>query len=270
MNLLFLTSRGSGIGFGICQRLIDEFLTSYSLSSHLVLIPTTRTARKSQDTIAALQEHAKKAAETSSALRLRAGPNYDPKSTTKRIHILSVQLDLCNIPSIHQAARHLVNGTASGTSVNDDHWFESLVDVKIPRLDSVIFNAGIGGWTGLDWPRVISQILTRGIIEATTWPTFKAATAGLTVNPLATSKSNLATGSKAAPVLGEVFCANVFGHYLFARDLVPVLSRPADDPTPPGRIIWVSSVEAAWDSLSLSDFQAIKTKAAYELSLIHI
>jgi 3-keto steroid reductase len=66
--------------------------------------------------------------------------------------------------------------------------------------------------------------------------------------------------------MGEVFCANVFGHYLFAHAITPLLSRESSSPVPPGRIIWESSVEPTWKCHSLSDFQGIKTKAAYESS----
>lgn len=257
-----LTIGDSGIGFGICQRLINEFLASRSLSSHLILIATTRSAAKSQETVTALRQHCKAVAETSEPLRSRAGPDYDPKDTTKRIHILSVELDLCNLPSIHAAARQLTSGTI--TCASDNGSFESLVDVKIPRLDSVIFNAGIGGWTGLDWPLVTYQIFTRGIVNSVTWPTFKAATTGRRVNPLPESKAAADSTATTTPMLGEVFCANVFGHYCFAHVLVPLLSRAQDSPTPPGRIIWESSIEATSAFFSLADFQAVKTHAAYE------
>ncbi|KAK1776263.1 hypothetical protein QBC45DRAFT_419964 [Copromyces sp. CBS 386.78] len=256
-----VTGANSGIGFAICQRLIDEYLTTRSLTSHLVVIPTTRSVKKSQETIDALRRHAREFATTDDILRSRAGPNYDPRSVTKRIHILSVQLDLCNLADVHRAAEQLVNGTVSSpANDNDALYFTSLADVRIPRLDSVIFNAGMGGWTGLDWPKVFHNIFTKGLVQATTWPTFKAATAGHVVNPLPDVKE------EKVPEMGQVFCANVFGHYLFAHKLVPLLSRSESDPEtiPPGRIIWESSIEPGWKNLELSDFQAIKTNAAYE------
>ncbi|EAA29563.1 hypothetical protein GE21DRAFT_9345 [Neurospora crassa] len=254
-----VTGANSGIGFAICQRLIDEYLVTRSLTSHLVVIPTTRSVKKSQETIDALRQHAREFATTSDILRSRAGPNYDPRSITKRIHILSVQLDLCNLADVHRAAEQLVNGTVSSPADANDVYFTSLTDVRIPRLDAVIFNAGMGGWTGLDWPKVFHNIFTKGLVQATTWPTFKAATAGHVVNPLPDAKD------EKVPEMGQVFCANVFGHYLLAHKLVPLLSRSEFDSTiPPGRIIWESSIEPGWKNLSLSDFQAIKTNAAYE------
>ncbi|KAJ4293803.1 3-keto-steroid reductase [Collariella sp. IMI 366227] len=257
-NTLFVlvTGGNSGIGFGIGERLIDEYLTTRSLSSHLVLIPTTRSVKKSQETIDGLRKHTKEFAASSEVLRSRGGPDYDPRQTTRRVHILSVQLDLCSIPSIRRAASQLVSGAV--TSLSDDDDFVSLVDVKIPRLDSIIFNAGMGGWYGLDWAKVFKHIFTKGLVNATTWPTFKGAIGGYMVNPI--------TGKKEEdkPQMGEVFCANVFGHYLFAQRLVPLMSRPASSTIAPGRIIWESSVEPDWECFTADDFDAVKTDAAYE------
>jgi 3-keto steroid reductase len=125
-------------------------------------------------------------------------------------------------------------------------------------LDSVIFNAGIGGWYGLDWSKVFHNIFTKGLVSATTWPTFKGALSGQTITPIQGAKGD------DTPQMGEVFCANVFGHYVFAQRLVPLLSRPASSTLSPGRIIWETSVEPDWECFSLDDFEAVKTSAAYE------
>ncbi|KAK0628954.1 hypothetical protein B0T17DRAFT_606418 [Bombardia bombarda] len=264
---VLVTGANSGIGFGIGQRLIDEYLTTRSLSAHLVLIVTTRSTKKSQETVNGLRQHAKAFAATSTALQSRVGPDYDPdRHATNRIHVLSVELDLCNLSTIRRAADLLVDGTLSSPCRGDDAaHFEPLINVKIPRLDSVIFNAGVGGWTGIAWSLVAQNILTKGLVQAVTWPTFKAATAGHVVNPLPDAPT------KDTPKVGEVFCANVLGHYIFAHLLQRLLSRPqqsttADNepPLPPGRIIWESSIEPCWDNLSLDDFQGIRTNAAYE------
>jgi len=186
------------------------------------------------------------------------------------VHLLSVQVDLCNLPSIRRAANQLISGTLSTPSdlPNEDNAFETLVDVRIPRLDSVIFNAGIGGWYGLDWPKVFHNLFTKGLVSATTWPEFKGALAGHVIDPITGKKG---VGSGDVPQMGEVFCANVFGHYVFAHRLAPLLSRPAANDTsenaailPPGRIIWETSIEPDGSHFSLSDIQATKTKAAYE------
>lgn len=169
---------------------------------------------------------------------------------------------------MHAAAAQL----AGGTLALDGHDG----GVRIPRLDAVIFNAGIGGWTGVNWLKLAHHFLTAGWVQATTWPTFKVATAGATVDPLARKQQkqqqaggggdNDKDNSKPA-VVGQVFCANVFGHYLFAHAILPLLSRrqgDGDADIPPGRLIWESSIEAGRDHFRAGDLQAVETAAPYE------
>lgn len=66
----------------------------------------------------------------------------------------------------------------------------------------------------------------------------------------------------AKPRLGEVFCACVFGHYLLAHQLLPLLSRPRRSTQPPGRIVWSSSVEAVRDTFDSSDIQSLHPSSA--------
>lgn len=251
----------SGVGLGICQRLIDEFLNTRSLTSHLILIPTTRDTRKSAETTAQLRSHLRKTA-ASAKLRARGA---DPADTTARVHVLSLQLDLCDFTTVHAAASQLV----SGTLALDGH--EG--GVRVPRLDAVIFNAGIGGWTGVNWFRLVHNLFTAGWVQATTWPTFKVATAGQTVNPLKQKKQQAGGGdnndkdNNKAAVVGQIFCANVFGHYLFAHAILPLLSRrqgDADIDIPPGRLIWEGSIEAAREHFRAGDLQGVETAAPYE------
>ncbi|KAF3061783.1 3-keto-steroid reductase [Daldinia childiae] len=226
---VLLTGANSGVGLGTGQRIIDEFLASRSLSSHLILIPTTRSVSKSRDTILSLRAHLKKTAKTSQQLRSRAGHDYDPQTAISRVHILSIQVDLCDLRSIYGAAKQLVHGTVSDPT--------GLVkDVKIPRLDVALFNAGIGGWSGLDWILFAKQFLQVGLVQCCTFPVFKKALPAATLDQkklLGDSAANLKTPP---PELAEVFCANVFGHYILAHELLPLLSTAVQAPIRSKRI----------------------------------
>lgn len=255
--------------------MIDQFVALHpSPSDHLVLITTTRSAAKSKATTDLLRQYLKAAAASKSTVH------------PSRIHLSNVELDLCNLPTIYAAAERLrfsplsIYTGADSATPSSPH--------KIPRLDSVIFNAGIGGWTGIDWANLGTNVLYDGIQQATTFPTCKGSVGGLLVDPMTGKEvknedgSNSAEvydkgdkGDKSERVMGQVFCANVFGHYVFAHEILPLLQATGDGTAHkpsaigpgPARIIWESSVEAeGWDNLSLDDFQAVRTIAAYESS----
>ncbi|KAM0331569.1 hypothetical protein ACHAQA_003247 [Verticillium albo-atrum] len=251
---VLVTGANSGVGLGIAERTIDEFLASRSLSSHLILIPTTRDLRKSRETIESLRAHLHKTATSSKALAARAGPSYKPQDTIDRVHLLSVQLDLLDLHSTYAVSRQLVHGTVSDPTDKDDTQY------KIPRLDAVILNAGIGGFKGVNWFKLAWRLVTRGIVYMCCFPDYKIGIPGL----LAPQKP-AHPDQPAPPPLGQVFCANVLGHYILAHELLPLLSRDSTE-IPAGRIAWTSSIEPVSSSLDLDDFQGIKSDDPYSSS----
>ncbi|KAK8084948.1 3-keto-steroid reductase [Apiospora hydei] len=259
---VLLTGANSGVGQGICQRLIDDFLATRSLSAHLVLIPTTRSPQKSRETIDSLRAYLAKAARTSTKLRSRAGSDYDPESAVARVHLLAVEVDLCKLPSIYDAAAKLLGGQVrdpTGVVAGGQ-------DLKIPKLDAVLFNAGYGGWDGIRWFEFARQFFTVGLVQSTTFPSFKSSQAGHTL-PLQEVPGNKSDDEDGAgqPRLAEVFCANTFGHYVLAHELMPLLTR-SDPSEPAARVVFTSSIDAEERHLDLDDFQGFKSTAAYESS----
>ncbi|KAF4421110.1 ERG27-3-keto sterol reductase [Fusarium acutatum] len=198
---VLITGANSGIGLSIGERLIDEFLATRSLRSHLILIPTTRSKSKSLQTIQTLRDYAKKAVQSSTVLHSRVGSSYRWEDTVARIHVLSLQLDL---------------------------------------LDTVVFNAAYGGWSGVNYPKAVWTILTQGLVQSVTWPNFKMALPTALLN----EKRNYNYPKE--PLLGEVFTA-----------------RRSESETP-GRLVWSSSLEAVDSVLDMSDFQCFNGKGPYE------
>jgi len=155
-------------------------------------------------------------------------------------------------------------------------WGWGLSGIRLPRLDVIIMSAGTGAWIGVDWPTAIRLVLT-DLKQALTYPIFKVAKSGGVVKRQSTyqpTKPDEATQplvseqeSSDGPPLGEVFCSNVFGHYILAHELTPLLSRPVSPSSKfGGKIIWIGSIEVLPEHFSLDDMQGLKTSAPYESS----
>jgi 3-keto steroid reductase len=156
-------------------------------------------------------------------------------------------------------------------------WGWGLSGLRLPRLDVVIMSAGMGGWIGLDWVSVVRRVLF-DTVDALTWPTFKLPNPGAVVKHQSLLKSTKSSDKTAQPLLsgeqnpdepplGEVFCSNVFGHYILAHELTPLLSRPSSPSSHVGgKIVWVGSIEALAEHFSIDDLQGLKSFSPYESS----
>ncbi|KAJ5086566.1 3-ketosteroid reductase [Penicillium alfredii] len=218
---ILVTGANSGLGFSICCRLADEFLSTHPDSQSLTIIFTTRSSRKAEDTRRRLEKY----------LRSSSTP-----SAAERVQFVSENVDLTDLHSVRLLSRRLVQ--------------------TLPKLDAIVLNAGIGGWSGIDWPNAIWGVCT-DLLHQVTWPPYKLAPVGVLTNKQ--------TEGPEEPLLGYVFCANVFGHYMLAHNVAPLLQR-AQTPNGPGRVIWVSSIEATTKLFHVDDLQGLRTAAPYESS----
>jgi len=262
----------SGLGLSICLRLVDEHISKATTSSvggnaypqNLTIILTTRSASKSITTLSTLAAHLSK---------------YSPEQQ-ELVSFQPESVDLTSLLSVRRLARKLL---ADGRDEKEG---------GVPYLNAVICNAGIGGWIGIDWPRAIWTV-TVDLVQSVTFPTFKLSSVGnVTARQLPDSgygkenRGGLAgqdnagwndiangttgeTGSEhgeGEPPLGEVFTANLFGHYMLSHYLMPLLSSPSLPEPHRGRVIFTSSIESGISHFTLSDPQGLVSPAAYESS----
>ncbi|KAL8900365.1 MAG: hypothetical protein Q9207_005735 [Kuettlingeria erythrocarpa] len=231
-SYILVTGANGGLGYSICCRLIDEFILARPSSHSLRLIITTRDRAKGHDTIAKLKDH---------IFRTRKHHKTHGKTPlVAKIYLQAEQVDLCNLRSVQRLSNKLLH--------------------SIPKIDTIVLNAGTGGITGIDWPLAIWTVLT-DFLSALTYPTFKLSDVGERTRPQ--NSSTTAPGGEQEPVLGTVFCSNVFGHYMLVHAIAPLLSNSVGTP---GRIVWISSLEAYPSAFSISDIQGLSSPSAYESS----
>ncbi|KAH0345678.1 3-ketosteroid reductase-like protein, partial [Aureobasidium melanogenum] len=226
---VLVTGANSGLGFSTCCRLIDEFLHSRPQTQTLHLIITTRSSSKNKDTQTRLSAHLQKTLQKAD----KSTPGIS-KVLAPRIRISGEQVDLCNLRSVKELGEKLVQ---AGN-----------------RIDVLVCNAGIGGWKGLNWPSAVWSMMTDWK-HSCTYPTYKLGFVGSVA---------VQGNEEKDQQLGEVFTANVFGHYLLAHALAPLMK--GTESQEPGRIIWISSIEAYAHAFNPEDLQALTSDAAYESS----
>ncbi|KAG8530926.1 uncharacterized protein KY384_004283 [Bacidia gigantensis] len=227
-SYVLVTGANSGLGFSICERLIDDFIATKPSYQSLTLIITTRDANKSSQTVARLQRNVNR----------KSAQLESPLST--RITIQPERVDLTSLKSVYVLASNLTS--------------------KIPQLDSIILNAGIGAVTGLNWPKASWEVLTN-TVNGTTYPTYKITSIGDLTESQEAIDGTLEDEEKEVP-LGQIFASNVLGHYILTHLLFPILSAAPEG----GRIIFISSLEAYAHAFSLDDFQGLQTAKSYESS----
>jgi 3-keto steroid reductase len=162
-----------------------------------------------------------------------------------RVTLEPALVDLCTLSTVFSAAEKLAS--------------------RVPRLDVLICNAGIGGWDGLDFWGAWRQFLNEGIVAMVSRPNYKICRVGASTRLQLTGDVRDKDGEADEPVLGEVFCANVFGHYIFVHETLGLLSRGgSNEDHQQGRVIWIGTGEATASHFNLDDFQGLESLESYE------
>ena len=150
------------MGYSICCRLIDEFVSTQPPSLTLHLIITTRDERKSHDTLSKLFAH----------LRQKSRELHD--NLNSRVTIQSEQVDLTSLQSVHALSTHL--------------------RTTLPRLDVVFLNAGYGGLTGIKWLRA-AWVIPTDLRYEITYPSYSLSAVGLTTKSQTSSRDEPPLGT---------------------------------------------------------------------------
>lgn len=217
------------MGFGICCRLIDEFLQTRPQSDTLYLLFSTRDIKKSDDTLRRLNAHFQQTLKSANGRTPGASLLLEP-----RVKLEGVQVDLTKLITVKALAQQLLK--------------------RRQKIDGVVWNAGLAGWLGLNWFRAIRDVLTRPI-EATTYPEFMKCDVGALAPRQLAGYGKVHTFEE--PRLGQVFTANVFGHYMLTHWLGPLMG-------PESRVVWIGSVSSFREYFEVEDIQGFTALKAYE------
>ena len=83
---------------------------------------------------------------------------------------MSPQVDLCDVRGVLDLAEKLCSEEIGNPKGLEGEYLDN---VRVPRLDAVVCNAGFGGWKGFSLFGALWQFATMGIQWSVTWPNFK-------------------------------------------------------------------------------------------------
>ncbi|KAL1721278.1 hypothetical protein EV715DRAFT_271244 [Schizophyllum commune] len=235
--VVLVTGANGGVGFATCQRLIAQLLEDNPSDAHprsdnptYSVIDAPAPPYDGLTLIMACRRRKNAEAAREDLLKtldelVERNPTERAKRFKEELKVDIVDLDLGSLASVFAVARVLKE--------------------RYPYISHLIFNAGGASFVRIDYLRVVKQLFTRGLLDLVTHPDFNVENVGET----------------SADGLGWVWQFNVFGHYVLARLLEPLLSSPLYPDN--GRVIWTSSGEGDPKLFDLDDWQLTKTDRSY-------
>ncbi|KAG0226202.1 hypothetical protein B0O80DRAFT_136737 [Mortierella sp. GBAus27b] len=229
-RVAIVTGANSGVGYAIVQRLVRES------TAPLTVILACRNKSRAQEALSNLQAYfddlqQKHLKETQSGHHHdKADPSSSVNSEkTHPYHRPELKVELVDVGSVSSVLAFVQR-------IKDQHH----------KVDYLFCNAGVLPSTGVMWGKVVMDCFRA--------PMDLVVRADVLVQP----KQHLTEDG-----IGNVFAANVFGHYLMIKGLEDQLNKTEDDP---GRVIWTSSMTAEKASFRDDDWQGLEAVQPYESS----
>ncbi|KAF9779562.1 3-keto sterol reductase [Thelephora terrestris] len=252
MSRLYIavTGANNGVGFGACQRLLEQLSSEHQTDgnpqfdipveskdvpderprwSGLTLIMVCRNVQRAEAARGKLLSYLDQILEGR-----KARGALDEYGQNFRQNLV-IGIEKCDFTSVES-----VVGCARG------------MRTKYPYLNHLVLNAGAASFVAIDWFKLIVPFILHPIISLTV-----------------VSYIIQAIGERTHDGFGYIWQCNVFGPYLFYRELQPLLeafhSRSDVDCHYPSRVLWTSSLEAT-HFYRPEDWQLVTTDHSYESS----
>ncbi|KAF8915163.1 hypothetical protein CPB85DRAFT_438600 [Mucidula mucida] len=236
--IIIVTGANSGVGFGICERLLHQLSHAVPPDIEALNIPTgadslpipsdgvtlIMACRSVQRAEAAKKELLQSLdAYIQSRVHTEGVVDEHADSFRLNVEIDVLAVDLADLASVFR--------------------FTDRVKKSYPYISHLIFNAGNASYDRISWTLLLKQMLTDPF------------------NIASQPSYNLhVTGERSVDGLGWMFQANLFSHYVMYRELIPLLKY-----THGSRVMWTTSSNAFAHGFSLDDWQLTETQQPYEL-----
>ncbi|KAG1803395.1 NAD(P)-binding protein [Suillus subaureus] len=246
--VIVVTGANSGVGLGICQRLLVQLISRSPTDAQphydfhvqkttttddvsfdgLTLILACRSRQRGE---AARDKLYQFADEQVRHFEILSG--YDGHAETFRKHLTIVvhTVDLSRIQTVFRFADEVIK--------------------TYPYVSHLICNAGVASFVSINWLLAIKQFVM-DCVEAVTAPIYYTQE----------------VGQVSQDGLGWVWQCNVFGHYVLFRALKSHLAKYQTSTG--ARVIWMSSHESSPIHYNPTDWQLIKSAHSYESSKFQI